>query len=86
VPRYYIDIDSSQGFTKDEVGSECADPHAAMREARIAALQYAADQLKDFQAVGRHTLIVRDEANAEVGRCDPRELIHEVVLKSLDSF
>jgi hypothetical protein len=85
MPRYYIDVDSSQGFTKDEVGSECVDAETARQEARLAALRYASHQLQKFQPVGRHTLIIRDEAGAEVGRCDPREIIHEVVLNTLEA-
>lgn len=84
MPLYFTDIESSLGFTRDEEGAEYLDAEAALAEAKHAALEYAADRLKHFQPVARHTTIVRDASGAEIGRFDARDVIHEVARKGLE--
>jgi hypothetical protein len=67
VARFYFDVQSDLGLTKDETGTEYPDAQTALSEARNGALQAAADHLRLNQPIQQHTLIVRDESGATVG-------------------
>jgi hypothetical protein len=61
MPRFYFDAQDRESTSKDLTGSEFPDDEAALVDARAAARQLAAEQLRFNQPLQGRAIIVRDE-------------------------
>jgi hypothetical protein len=61
MPRFYFDAEDRESTSKDSTGSEFPDDKAALDDARAAARQLAAEQLKFNRPIMGRAIVVRDE-------------------------
>jgi hypothetical protein len=61
MPRFYFDVHSSEGVHVDKTGVDFSDAVAAGSDAHKAALQLAAERLRNQKPPLQVTIVVRDE-------------------------
>jgi hypothetical protein len=72
---YYFHLWNGNNCSSDKEGSDLPDSVAAMQEARQAAREIAANQLRSNQPVDGHRIEVVDENGVVVGTVSVREVL-----------
>lgn len=66
MPRYFLNVEHLDGETVlDETGSDYADLHAAIEEARLAVIEMICEAMRDDAARAPLRIVVLDDAGTE---------------------